>query len=93
MVHEDPAFDNDILEERYATYGDPVEMHERIAKIWSGILHVNINANEVALCMMGMKLARSQNSPDHEDSLIDVAGYNEIAQLIQARKVFKSDDS
>lgn len=77
------VFKNDILEERQKSYGDPVEMHERIAKIWSGILNVQINANEVALCMIGLKLARSQNDPSHLDSLVDVAGYNEIAQLIQ----------
>lgn len=79
-------FKNDILEERQKSYGDPVEMHERIAKIWSGILNVQINANEVALCMIGLKLARSQNDPSHLDSLVDVAGYNEIAQLIQESK-------
>lgn len=84
-------YDNDILAEREKSYGDPVLMHERIARIWSGILGHEINANEVALCMIGLKLARSQNDPTHEDSLVDVSGYNEIAQLIQARKKESTD--
>lgn len=88
----DPVeYKNDILAEREKSYGDPVLMHERIAKIWSGILGHEINANEVALCMIGLKLARSQNDPTHEDSLVDVAGYNEIAQLIQSRKKDSTD--
>lgn len=88
----DPVeYKNDILAEREKSYGDPVLMHERIAEIWSGILGHEINANEVALCMIGLKLARSQNDPTHEDSLVDVAGYNEIAQMIQARKKESED--
>ena len=74
---------NDILKEREELYGNPVIMHKRISKIWSGILGYVISANEVALCMIGLKLARSQSNPSHEDSLVDTKGYAEIAQLIQ----------
>lgn len=80
-MHQD--YENDILKEREEVYGNPVAMHNRIAKIWSGILGYKISANEVALCMIGLKLARSQSNPAHEDSLVDVKGYAEIAQLIQ----------
>ena len=76
-------YENDILQEREEVYGDPVVMHNRIAMIWSGILGYTISANEVALCMIGLKLARSQSNPSHEDSLVDTKGYAEIAQLIQ----------
>lgn len=79
-------FTNDILAERKKVYGDPVEMHNRIAGIWSAILKHDVSAHDVALCMVGLKLARAQNDPTHEDSLIDVAGYTEIAQLIAKRE-------
>lgn len=83
-------FTNDILEERRKIYGDPVEMHNRIAGIWSAILKHDVSAHDVALCMVGLKLARAQNDPAHADSLIDVAGYTEIAQLI-AKKEYASE--
>ena len=58
--------------------GDPRENHERIAKIWSVILHQEIEPYQVALCMAGLKLARLAYNP-LEDSFIDGAAYFAIA--------------
>ena len=78
-----PEYTNDILKDREKSYGNPVDMHERIAKIWSGILNHHVTAYEVALCMTGLKLARSTKNAFDPDSLIDAQGYTEIAQKIQ----------
>lgn len=75
-------YKNDILADREKTYGDPTEMHDRIAKIWSGILNHEVTGFEVALCMVGMKAARAQQNPGHEDSVVDMLGYSEIAKII-----------
>lgn len=76
------AADPDILKEREKSWGNAEETHARIAKIWSGILDTEVTAYQVALCMMGMKLVRAEKNPSEPDSLIDVDGYNRIAQEI-----------
>lgn len=77
-------YENDILKDREKSYGDPIEMHNRIAQIWSAILDKPVTAYEVALCMAGLKLARATKNASDPDSLIDAHGYTEIAQTIQA---------
>ena len=63
------------------TYGDRnrkagefVQNHENIAKIWSVILGIEVQAHQVALCMAGVKLARTVASKDM-DHFIDGAAY------------------
>lgn len=80
--NDQQKYKNDILVDREKTYGDPTEMHDRIAKIWSGILNHEVTGFEVALCMVGMKTARAQQNPRHEDSVVDMLGYSEIAKII-----------
>ena len=77
-------YENDILKDREESYGDPIQMHTRIAQIWSAILNKPVTAYEVALCMTGLKLARATKNASDPDSLIDAHGYTEIAQTIQA---------
>lgn len=79
-----PEYENDILKDREKSYGNPIEMHNRIAKIWSALLNKPVTAYEVALCMTGLKLARATKNASDPDSLIDAHGYTEIAQSIQA---------
>ena len=58
--------------------GDPFENHQRIAKIWSVILGIEVEPYQVALCMAGLKLARLAYNP-LDDSFIDGAAYLAIA--------------
>jgi hypothetical protein len=64
--------------------GDPFENHQRIARIWSVILHQEIEPYQVALCMAGLKLARLAYNP-LEDSFVDGAAYLAIAGEIVER--------
>jgi hypothetical protein len=68
--------------ERNSAHGDPRENHERIAKIWSVQLGVEINGAQVALMMAGMKLARLAYKYS-DDSFIDAAAYIAIAGEIR----------
>ena len=77
-------YENDILKAREKSYGNPIQMHNRIATIWSALLNKPVTAYEVALCMTGLKLARATKNASDPDSLIDAHGYTEIAQTIQA---------
>jgi len=72
----------DIIEELAQTlanrgedYGSMYENHERIAVIWTVILGKEVTADQVALCMAGVKMARLIQSPNHNDSWLDLAGY------------------
>ena len=43
---------------RNSNYGEPLVNHQRIADIWSVILGVKVRPDQVALCMVGVKIAR-----------------------------------
>lgn len=64
-----------IVGERDTTYGGPEDNLGRIAKIWTVILEREVTPNEVANCMIAVKLARLVKSPQHLDSMVDIAGY------------------
>lgn len=61
--------------DRAAAYGDARRSFASIAKIWSAILDRRVTADDVARCMIGVKLVRLTNSPGKLDSWIDIAGY------------------
>ena len=71
-----------ILVERGKQWGDPVYTHERIARVWSGILNFQVSAHDVALCMVGLKLVRAAVNPAEPDSYTDAKGYADIAMMI-----------
>lgn len=71
--------------ERAKTYGDALELHRRIAAGWSEILGVKVEPHEVTLCMAWLKIARLVETPDHDDSYVDLVAYGSLAGEIQAR--------
>jgi len=72
--------------ERRKSYGEPYINHKRIADIWSVILEYEVTPSQVALCMVGVKLARLVETPDHIDSFIDGAAYMAIAGEITKKE-------
>jgi uncharacterized Zn ribbon protein len=72
--------------ERRKSYGDPYVNHKRIADIWSVILDCEITPAQVALCMVGLKISRLIETPDHIDSFIDGAAYMAIAAEITKKE-------
>ena len=67
---------------RQKTYGPPKVNSERIAKIWSAILKTEVTQSDVALCLIGLKLARLIESPSDTDTQVDVVGYVRYLQEI-----------
>lgn len=65
--------------DRERDYGDPTENHQRIADLWSVVLQQTVYPDQVALCMVMVKVARLIETPTHEDSFIDGAAYLGIA--------------
>lgn len=65
----------EITKERGQDYDTPIRNHERIAAGWSQILGKEISPDQVVLCMVWTKIARLIATPDHQDSIKDIAGY------------------
>ena len=65
-----------ISGQRDAQYGGPEDNFGRIAKIWSVILGIEISTEDVAMLMVGLKVARfANNSGFQADTWVDIAGY------------------
>jgi hypothetical protein len=65
-----------ISGDRDKQYGSPEDNFARIAKIWSVILNVSITEEDVAMMMVGLKVARyASNSGFQPDTWRDIAGY------------------
>ena len=62
-------------------YGHPYEDFSRTAKIWSAILGVDVTPEQVALCMIGVKMSRECNKPKR-DNRVDIAGYAEALDMV-----------
>jgi nucleoside 2-deoxyribosyltransferase len=62
-------------------YGHPIHDFSRTAQIWSAILGVEVKPEQVALCMVGVKISRECNKPKR-DNRVDGAGYFETLQMI-----------
>lgn len=65
----------DTVRDRGLEYGTVAENFNRAALIWSSVLGRPVTPQQVALCMIGLKLARLSYDPDAEDGWVDVAGY------------------
>jgi hypothetical protein len=60
--------------DRRQSYGGALESFTRIAKLWEPILGTDVSAEQVALCMIQLKVARYVNG-QQRDSIVDIAGY------------------
>jgi hypothetical protein len=62
--------------ERDTQYGGPEENFGRIAAIWSAIFKREFTREDVAMAMIGVKLARFASDAGFQpDTWIDIAGY------------------
>lgn len=96
--HEDAP--ETILEEaarltsrdRHADYGHPLHDFSRVARIWSGVLldklkpDVMVSPEDVALCMVGVKIGRECNKPKR-DNRVDGCGYWNTLEMIHQKRM------
>lgn len=79
--------------QRAKDYGDKTENHERIANLWNVWLTERygntqtIEAYDVAIMMILMKISRLMHTQGHSDSHVDIAGYAAIAEEIWVNKM------
>jgi hypothetical protein len=67
--------------DRQLDYGSPIEDFTKQARMWSVILNTNVTPQQIAMCMIAVKLCRLTNSPRHKDSVVDVVGYARCLDL------------
>ena len=72
--------------DRQNQHGDKVTNHNNIARLWSAYLDKNITANDVALMMTLLKVARTKCGSHNIDNYIDGAGYMGVAGEIITRE-------
>lgn len=72
-----------VCEDRQNSYGTPEDNFAIIAGLWSGYLgDVILEAEDVAIMMILLKIARIQTGTFKPDNYIDIAGYAACAAEI-----------
>ena len=65
--------------ESHTEYGSPTANHERIAYLWNIFIDYKstdgISPKDVMAMMILVKISRIMETPEHKDSIVDIAGY------------------
>ena len=72
--------------DRHKDYGDKVENHNNIAKLWSAYKGIEITAHDVAIMMVLLKIARTKLGAVSRDTYIDMSAYGAIAGEIKFKE-------
>ena len=72
--------------DRQKDYGDKVDNHNNIARLWSAYLDTDIKAHDVAIMMALLKMARTKLGAVSKDTYIDMAAYGAIAGEIKFKE-------
>lgn len=71
-----------IHNDRNEAYGHPLDDFSRVGRMWAAILDVEeITAEQVALCMVAVKISRQCNKPKL-DNIVDGCGYFGTIEMI-----------
>ena len=71
---------------RQQAYGHPLDDFSKTATLWGVVLKTDVTAEQVALCMIAVKMSRLLNAPDHHDSIVDIAGYTATYEMVQEER-------
>lgn len=72
-----------VSEDRQKVYGHPIKDFTKVSKMTKPIVESTIDPRlKHALYMIQVKIARLLNSPNHIDSVVDIAGYAKTYALI-----------
>lgn len=89
--------DHIINGDREQTYGSPDKNLRLIAHYWSGHLSqvlkkdVGLTVDDVCVMMILLKTARLANTPNHHDSMVDIAGYDALMDKCQQLDTAETD--
>lgn len=69
--------------DREDEYGPPHQNFARIAKMWSAYLNFEVDAQDVAICMALLKIARVASGTPKHDTYVDAAAYMALANELK----------
>jgi hypothetical protein len=67
-----------VVRDRRHTYGQPLNLFERVAARWSQVLGTKVTPAQVIVCLLDSKVGRLAHDPTHRDSLVDLIGYSVV---------------
>lgn len=71
-----------VFGKRQQDYGRPHVDFSRTAAYWSNLFGVEVRPEQVSLAMILLKISRLMQTPDHYDSVVDLAGYAGTYDLV-----------
>ena len=69
--------------DRKEAYGSAQDGFGRVAAMWSSYLGLPVDAGQVAMMMVLLKVCRTTSSPRKGDSYVDIAGYAALCGEIE----------
>lgn len=63
------------FDERGETYGPAAKHWQEVAALWSSVAGTTITAETAVRMMLALKIMRLKETPNHHDSIVDIAGY------------------
>ena len=76
----------ELVGERGKVYGHPLENFNNIAWGWNALEKCKDDEVRVALGLIWLKMCRLIETPDHKDTIDDIAGYAETIHMIHAER-------
>jgi hypothetical protein len=74
-----------VSDDRQYEYGHPLDNLDRAARIWEVILGAPVTAEQVSLCMVGMKIARQVHKAK-PDTVVDIIGYALTLHMVEVER-------
>ena len=73
---------DELIHTKGLEYGHPMRFFRQLARVWSGVLDVDITPEQAATMMVLFKSVRLYNKPDKVDTQDDIQGYLKIIDIL-----------
>ena len=70
---------SEVLKERESQHGSKHAVFDQARLLWTAYLGIPISSEQVAILMVLLKVARSQNGASNPDDFVDAVGYMALA--------------